>query len=89
MTDCKQKLKELIEDTVFPDIEDAIDDIFEEIASSKKPSKEQETLLKDMNEFKEDLQVILKEIEDNELEKEECKDLFEEFTEMIKQMESE
>ena len=89
MTDCKQKLKELIEDTVFPDIEDAIDDVFEEIASSKKPSKEQESLLKDMNEFKEDLEEILKEIQNNTLSDEECKDIFEEFTLMIKEMELE
>ncbi|HIP13528.1 MAG TPA: hypothetical protein EYG73_12545 [Arcobacter sp.] len=89
MTDCKQQLKELIEDTVFPDIEDAIDDVFEEIANSKKPSKEQESLLKDMNEFKEDLEDILKEIKENELEDEECKELFEEFTLMIKEMETE
>ena len=89
MRDCKQELKELIEGTVVPDIEDAIDDVFEEITNNKKPSKEQETLLKDMNEFREDLQEILQEIKNNELEDEECKELFEEFTTMIKEMETE
>jgi hypothetical protein len=89
MTKCAKELQELIEDTVFPDIEDAIDDIFEDIASNKKPSKEQEILLKQMNEMREDFQDILKDIQNDELEEDECKELVEEITKMIKEMEAE
>ena len=87
MTECTKKLLELIEDTVFPDIEDAIDEIFEEIANNKKPSKEQENFLKEMNEMREDFQEILNDINNDELEEDECQELLKEITQMIEEME--
>ncbi|MCK5295140.1 MAG: hypothetical protein KAJ49_10825 [Arcobacteraceae bacterium] len=89
MTECTKKLKELIEDTIFPDIEDAIDDVFEAIANNKKPSKEQEEMLKEMNEMREDFQEILEDINNDKLEEDECKELLQEITQMIKETESE
>jgi chromosome segregation ATPase len=89
MTQCIQTLKELIEDTVFPDIEDAIDDIFESIASNKKPSKEQEEELKELNALRDEFQSILKDIDENNLEEDECGELLREISDMIAQMEAE
>jgi hypothetical protein len=83
MTKCNKKLKLLIEDTVMPDIEDAIDDIFEEIVANKKGSKEQENELKEHHELREEFTQILEDIDNNELEEDECEELLEEINEMI------
>lgn len=87
MNECAKKLKELIEDVVIPDIEDAMDDIFEAIADSKKPSKDQELALKEMSEMKDEFQEILEDVDNDSLEEDECEELLEEITQMIKEME--
>lgn len=84
---CMKKLKALIEDVVMPDIEDHIDDIFEEIASSKNASEEDNNDLKEMHEMRDEFQEILKEIDNNELEAEECSELLEEINIMLKEQE--
>jgi site-specific DNA-adenine methylase len=85
MNKCNKKLKELIEDVVLPDIEDHIDDLFEEIADNKKSSKEDETELQDMHEMRTEFQEILNEIDNDELEPDECEELLAEITEMLEQ----
>jgi len=87
MTNCEEKLKELLEDTVMPDIEDAIDDIFEEIASSKGASKQQEDELEQMQELRVEFTEILEDINEGELENDECSELLEEIIQMIKEAE--
>ncbi len=87
MKNCHIKLKELIETVVLPDIEDAIDEIFEEIANSKKASDELNTQLQEMHEMRTEFKEILKEIEDRTLEHDECVELIEQISEMIKDIE--
>ncbi len=87
MKKCDLKLKELIERTVMPDIEDRLDEIFADIAKSKKATDEQNEEIKDMHEMRDEFNSILKDIENRELSKEECSELFEEITEMIQDME--
>jgi len=89
MPQCKQTLKELIEDTVYPDIEDAIDDIFELIASNKKPTKEQEAELKELNELKDEFQTILEDIYNDNIEDDECKELLTEIEAMVATLDEE
>jgi len=89
MKRCDLKLKELIEKTVIPDIEDNLDEIFADIAKTKNATDEQNEELKDMHEMKDELNGILKDIENRELGKEECAELFEELTDMINEMEEE
>ena len=89
MKKCDIKLKELIIDVVLPDIEDNLDDIFTEIAKDKNTSLAQKEEIQQMHEMRDDFTAILKDIENRELDKEECAELFEEITTMIEEAESE
>lgn len=89
MKKCDLKLKELIEKTVMPDIEDRLDEIFADIAKSKNASKEQNAEIKEMHEMRDEFNDVLKDIENRELDKEECAELYEEIMEMINDSEEE
>ncbi len=84
MKKCNKKLKELIEDVVLLDIEDYIDDIFEEIANDKNASDENSKELKEMHEMRKEFQDILEDIKNDDLDEEECSEIFEEISLMIK-----
>ena len=85
MKNCHKKLKEILEDVVLPDIEDATDEIFEKIANSKNASEELKAELAEMHEMRDEFKEILKEIEDRTLDHDECAELMEQITEMIKE----
>ncbi|BFU78909.1 hypothetical protein ALC152_21240 [Arcobacter sp. 15-2] len=89
MKRCDLKLKELIEETVMPDIEDRLDEIFADIASSKDATEEQNEEIKDLHEMRDEFNDILKDIENRELDKEECAELYQEITDMISDSEEE
>ncbi|MDB4257417.1 hypothetical protein N9818_01060 [Arcobacteraceae bacterium] len=89
MKKCDLKLKELIERTVMPDIQDRLDEIFADIAKSKKATDAQNKEIKEINEMRDEFNAILKDIENRELSKEECAELFEEIKEMISESEME
>ena len=83
MKKCHKKLQELIEDVIMPDVEDSIDDIFEQIANKKNATDESRAQLDELHEIRDELTEILQEIESDELDDEECAELYEEFTDMI------
>jgi len=83
MKRCDLKLKELIQSTVMLDIEDRLDEIFADIAKNKDTTPEQNEEIKDLHEMRDEFNDILKEIENRELDKEECAELYEEILEMI------
>jgi len=89
MKKCDLKLKELIETVVMPDIEDRLDEIFEEVAMNKNATVEQNAEIKDMHDMRDEFNDILKDIENRELGKEECAELYEEITSMISDAEEE
>ena len=89
MKKCDLKLKELIEETVMPDIVDRLDEIFADIAKSKDATAEQNEEIKDLHEMRDEFNEILKDIENRELDKEECAELFQEITDMINESEEE
>lgn len=89
MKKCDLKLKELIETVVMPDIEDRLDEIFADIAQNKNANDTQNEEIKDLHEMRDEFNDILKEIENRELSKEECAELYEEITEMINDAEEE
>jgi len=89
MKRCDLKLKELIEETVMPDIVDRLDEIFADIASSKDATEEQNEEIKDLHEMRDEFNDILKDIENRELDKEECAELYQEITDMISDSEEE
>lgn len=76
-----QELKELITNSVIPDINDRLDEIFEEIAASKGADDEAKEEIEDLREFKADLEDVLKDIENNDIDEEECKELIEDIIE--------
>ena len=87
MKRCDLKLKDLIEETVMPDIVDRLDEIFADIASSKDATEEQNEEIKDLHEMRDEFNDILKDIENRELDKEECAELYQEITDMISETE--
>ncbi|MEA3499045.1 MAG: hypothetical protein U9R16_08300, partial [Campylobacterota bacterium] len=85
---CIKKLKDLIQNVVLPDVEDYIDDIFEEITDNKNASDDNSKELEDMQEMRKEFQAILKDIENDDLDQDECAELFDEISLMIKEEES-
>ncbi len=83
MKNCIKKLQDLIENTVLPDIEDYIDDIFEQIANAKNATDEDNEELNSMYEFRDEAKAILEDIHNNEIDKSECQDLYEEIKLLI------
>ena len=84
MKKCNQKLKELIEEIVLPDIEDHMDGIFETIAKEKKANEELSKEIDELHEMRDEFHQILEEINNNELENDECVEIFEQIKGMIK-----
>lgn len=89
MKKCDLKLKELIEEVVLPDIEDNLDEIFAEIAKTKTTTLAQKEEIEQMHEMRDDFNAILKDIENKELDKEECAELYEGTKEMLDDLEYE
>ena len=83
MKRCEQRLQELIEDVVIPDIEEHVDDIFEEITNNKNASSETKIELDELHEMRTEFTQILEDIKNKELEKDECAELYEEIKQMI------
>ena len=82
MTQIQKELKEIIEEAVLPDIEDYLDELFELVAA-KKESDDDRKMIQEMQEMKQDFQEILQEIEDNEIDDDECIEILEEIKAMI------
>jgi len=78
----QKELEKLINDDVLVEIEDYIDELFEVIASKKEDERTKEEL-SNMQEMKSDFEAILKDIEDDELDEEEAKEIIEEIHEML------
>jgi molecular chaperone GrpE (heat shock protein) len=81
-----EELKILIEDTVFPDIEEVIDELFETIADQKEATMLQKEELQEMQALREEFQKVLEDIENNELSSEECDEIYHDVVEMIEEV---
>ncbi|MDD2358766.1 MAG: hypothetical protein PHX13_12725 [Thiovulaceae bacterium] len=72
-----QKLEEMIKQSVLPDIEDRMDELYEIIADKKNDSiEESKEELEELIEFRDDLKEILVDIECGEIEEDECEEIF-------------
>ena len=76
-----QKLEELLTKQVIPDIDDALDEIFEQIADEKNANDEQKEEIEELREFKSDLKDLLDDIASGEIEDDECKEIYEDILE--------
>ena len=75
-----QKLEELIKESVLPDIEDRMDELYELIADKKNESiEEAKEELDELIEFRDDLKDILVDIECGEIEEEECQEIYDDI----------
>ncbi len=81
-----EDLKVLIEDTMIPDIEEAIDDIFEIIASDKNADDEQKEELDDMQELKKELMKVLEDLENESISSEEATEIYDDLVDLIEEM---
>jgi|APCry1669189101_1035198.scaffolds.fasta_scaffold11015_1 predicted transcriptional regulator len=71
-----QKLEEMIKQSVLPDIEDRMDELYEVIADKKNESiEEAKEELEELIEFRDDLKEILVDIECGEIEEDECEEI--------------
>lgn len=81
MTQTEEKLLNLINDEVLPDIEEYIDVLFEKIASKNYTDEEKENLY-EMQEMRDEFKEMVTEINSGEMEEEECLEIIEEIHEM-------
>jgi len=80
-----EKLEELITQSVIPDIDERMDEIFAEIADSKDAREDAKEEIEELREFKADLQDILADIESGDIEEDECKELIDDILEAQKE----
>jgi len=76
------KLKNLLELEIIPDLEAAIDELFAAIDKSKNASKEQKEDLEEMREMRTECFAIVEELGRNELDDEEVDELLAELVDM-------
>ena len=77
-----EKLKNFLELEIIPDLEVAIDELFEAIDKSKSASKEQKEDLEDLREMRTECFAIIEELSRDELEPDEIEELLEELMDM-------
>ncbi|MEA1955967.1 MAG: hypothetical protein U9N02_05690 [Campylobacterota bacterium] len=83
------QLEELLIKEVIPDIDDRLDEIFEEIADEKDANNEQKEEIEELREFKADLKDILEDIQTGEIEEDECQEIINDIKEAQKGNEEE
>jgi len=76
------KLKNLLELEIIPDLETAIDELFTAIDKSKNASKAQKDDLEEMREMRTECFAIVEELGRNELEEDEIDELLEELVDL-------
>jgi len=77
-----EKLKNLLENEVIPDLEVAIDELFAKIDKAKNASSEDKADLEEMRDMRTECFVMVEEIKRDEMEEEEATELLEELVEM-------
>ena len=75
----QEELKQLLEKQVIPDVEEALDDIFEQINELKNADEATKEEVQDLQDFKADLQDIVKDIQSGEITDEECREIIEDI----------
>ena len=79
-----QKLEELITKSVIPDLDERLDEIFEEIADNKDATEDAKEEIEELREFKADLQDVLDDIQSGDIDEDECTELINDILEAQK-----
>jgi len=74
-----QKLEELLTKSVIPDLDERLDEIFEEIADNKEATEDAKEEIEELREFKADLQDVLEDIQNGDIDEDECKELIDDI----------
>ena len=74
-----KQLEEVIKNSVIPDIEERLDEIFEEIADKKDASDAAKEEVEELREFKADLEDVVKDIQNGDMDDEEAAELLEDI----------
>ena len=77
-----EKLQNLLENEIIPDLEVAIDELFEAIDKAKSASQTQKDDLEEMRDMRTECFAIVEEIKRDELDEEEAAELLSELVEM-------
>jgi len=77
-----EKLKNLLENEVIPDLEVAIDELFAKIDKAKNASGEDKNDLEEMRDMRTECFAMVEEIKRDEMDEEEATELLEELVEM-------
>ena len=78
----KEKLKELLEKEIMPDLEEVIDSIFQTIEREKTISLGEREELEELQEMHKECREILIEIESGEMDEDEAQELLDELIEI-------
>jgi len=84
-----QKLEELLTKSVIPDLDERLDEIFEEIADNKEATEDAKEEIDELREFKADLQDVLDDIQSGDIDEDECEELIADILEAQKGSEEE
>ena len=79
-----QELEELLTKNVIPDLDERLDEIFEEIADNKEATEDAKEEIEELREFKADLQDVLDDIQSGDIEEDECQELIKDIKEAQK-----
>ena len=74
-----QKLENLLEREIIPDLEVAIDELFESVSKTKNATKEQKEDLEEMRDMRTECFAIVEELKRDELEDDEIEELLNEL----------
>jgi len=74
-----EKLKTLLTNEIIPDLESAIDELFEQIEKAKDVTKEQRGDLDDLREMRDECKEIIEELNNNELKDDEIEEILTEL----------
>lgn len=85
--ECYERLGDLIENVVLVDIEEQIDELFEKVANDKQSKGKYDEEINELHELRKEFKEILEELDNNELESDECKELYDEILAMVSEEE--
>ncbi len=88
MATCEE-LKTLLEIEVIPDIEEAIDELFEIVADAKNADERAKTEYAELQELRTAFTELLHDLAEGEVDEKECDEIFKELEEMIESAQGE
>ena len=84
----QEELKQLLEKQVIPDVEDALDDIFEQVNELKNADEATKEEVQELQDFKADLKDILKDIDSGDITDEECQEIIDDIKQAMEEGEA-